>query len=56
MVCDRCAEEPDADLTRYVGYEGNQEVLGFALCPKCTYGLTMLMRAYVANREVAVVH
>jgi hypothetical protein len=54
MACDRCGGEPDADLTRYVALEGEDEVLGFALCPRCSYGLNTLLRAYVANRELAV--
>jgi hypothetical protein len=54
MACDRCGGEPDADLTRYAALEGEDEVLGFALCPSCSYGLNTLLRAYVANRELAV--
>mgnify|MGYP006170488053 CR=1 FL=1 len=26
MACDRCGAEPDADMTRYVAYEGDDEV------------------------------
>jgi hypothetical protein len=54
MACDRCGGEPDADLTRYGVFEDGDEVLGFALCPSCSYGLNMFLRAYVANRELAV--
>jgi ribosomal protein L37E len=54
MACDRCGNEPDADLTRYVAYEGDDEVLGFALCPACGYGFNTLLRAYVANRELSL--
>lgn len=54
MACDRCGGDPDADLTRYAALEGEDEVLGFALCPSCSYGLNTLLRAYVANRELAV--
>jgi hypothetical protein len=54
MACNRCGAEPDADLTRYVAYETDEEVLGFALCPQCSYGLNTLMRAYVANQELSL--
>jgi hypothetical protein len=55
MVCDRCGTQPDADLTRYVAYERDEEVLRLLLCPGCTYGFNTLLRAYVANRELSVV-
>jgi hypothetical protein len=54
MACDRCNAEPDADLTRYVAFESDEEVVSFELCPGCSYGLNTLMRAYVANRELSV--
>jgi hypothetical protein len=54
MACDRCGREPDADLTRYAATEGRDEVLEFSLCPTCSYGLNTLLRAYVANRELAL--
>lgn len=54
MTCDRCGAEPDADLTRYVAYEADEEALGFLLCPGCSYGFNTLMRAYVANRELTI--
>jgi hypothetical protein len=54
MSCDRCGAEPDADLTRYAAYESDEEVLGFELCPTCSYGLNSLLRAYVANRDLLV--
>jgi hypothetical protein len=54
MACDRCGVEPDADLTRYAATEGQDEVLAFSLCPTCSYGLNMYLRAYVANRELAL--
>jgi hypothetical protein len=54
MACDRCDAEPDADLTRYVAFESDEEVVSFELCPGCSYGLNTLMRAYVANRELSV--
>jgi hypothetical protein len=54
MACDRCGVEPDADLTKYGAFEDEEEVLGFALCPGCSYGLNTLLRAYVANRDLAV--
>jgi hypothetical protein len=54
MACDRCNREPDADLTRYVAYESDEEVVGFSLCPECSYGLNTLVRAYVANRELSI--
>lgn len=54
MACDRCGGEPDADLTRYSSSEGEDEVLAFSLCPSCSYGLNMYLRAYVANRELAL--
>jgi hypothetical protein len=54
MPCDRCAAEPDADLTRYVAYEGDEQLLGFVLCPRCSYAFNTLMRAYVANRELSI--
>jgi hypothetical protein len=54
MACDRCRAEPDADLIRYVAYERNEEMLGFALCPECSYGFNTLMRAYLANLELSI--
>jgi hypothetical protein len=54
MACDRCGAEPDADLTHYGVYESDEEVLGFTLCPGCSYGLNTLLRAYVANRDLSV--
>jgi hypothetical protein len=54
MACDRCGAEPDADLTRYEGYEGEDAVMGFVLCPSCSYGLNALMRAYLANRDLVI--
>ena len=54
MACDRCTAEPDADLIRYVMYEGDEEVLGFVLCPECSYGFNTLMRAYLANLELSI--
>ena len=54
MACDRCGAEPDADLTTYRAFEDEDEVLGFALCPSCSYGLNTLLRAYVANRDLVV--
>ena len=54
MACDRCAAEPDADLTRYVAYEGDQELLSLVMCPGCSYGFNTLLRAYVANRELSI--
>lgn len=54
MGCDRCGRDPDADLTRYVAYDNDEEVLGFELCSKCGYGLNTLLRAYVANRELTL--
>jgi hypothetical protein len=54
MACDRCGAEPDADLTRYVAYESDEEGLGFVLCPRCSYGFNTLMRAYLANRELSL--
>jgi len=53
-ACDRCTAEPDADLIRYVAYEPDEEVLGFVLCPKCSYGFNTLMRAYLANLELSI--
>jgi hypothetical protein len=54
VPCDRCGNEPDADLTRYAAFEAEEEVMGFALCPGCSYGLNTLLRAYVANRELTL--
>jgi hypothetical protein len=54
MACDRCGGEPDADLVRYVAYESEEEVAGFVLCPSCSYGFNTLMRAYLANRDLAI--
>jgi hypothetical protein len=54
MACDRCGGEPEADMTRYTASETDEEMLGFSLCPTCSYGLNTLLRAYVANREVAL--
>lgn len=54
MTCDRCGAEPDADLTRYVAYEGEEEARGFLLCPSCSYGFNTLMRAYVAHLELSL--
>jgi hypothetical protein len=54
MPCDRCGAEPDADMTRYAAYEIEQEVMGFQLCPGCSYGLNTLLRAYVANRDLSL--
>jgi hypothetical protein len=54
MACDRCGAEPDADLTRYVEYEGDEELLSFVMCPSCSYGFNTLLRAYVANRELSI--
>jgi hypothetical protein len=54
VPCDRCGNETDADLTRYAAFESDEEVMGFALCPGCAYGLNTLLRAYVANRELTL--
>jgi hypothetical protein len=54
VSCDRCGNETDADLTRYAAFEAEEEVMGFALCPGCSYGLNTLLRAYVANRELTL--
>ncbi len=54
MACDRCGREPDADLVRYAVTEAGEEVIGFGLCPECSYGLNTLLQAYVANRDVSV--
>jgi len=54
VACDRCGGEPDADLTRYAAFESDEEVMGFVLCPGCSYGLNTLLRAYVANRELSL--
>jgi hypothetical protein len=54
MACDRCGAEPDADLTRYVAYEADEELLSFVMCPSCSYGFNTLLRAYVANRELSI--
>jgi hypothetical protein len=54
VPCDRCGNETDADLTRYAAFESDEEVMAFALCPGCSYGLNTLLRAYVANRELTL--
>ena len=54
MACDRCGGEPDADMTRYLVSQADAEVMGFVLCPGCSYGLNTLLRAYVANRELTL--
>jgi hypothetical protein len=54
MPCARCGSEPDADMIRYSTQEGDDEVSSLLLCPSCSYGLNMLLAAYVANRDVAL--
>jgi hypothetical protein len=54
MACDRCGGKPDADVTRFVGYQSDEEILGYVLCPQCSYGLNTLVGAYVANRDPSV--
>jgi hypothetical protein len=54
MPCARCGTEPDADMVRYSTHEGDDEVSNLLLCPSCSYGLNMLLAAYVANRDVTV--
>ena len=54
MPCARCGAEPDADMLRYSTHEGDDEVSNLLLCPSCSYGLNMLLAAYVANRDVAL--
>lgn len=51
MPCARCGTEPDADLIRYSAHDGDEEVSSLFLCPSCSYGLNMLLAAYVANRD-----
>jgi hypothetical protein len=41
-------------MVRYLTHEGDDEVSNLLLCPSCSYGLNMLLAAYVANRDVTV--
>lgn len=52
MPCARCGAEPDADMIRYSAHDGDEEITSLLLCPSCSYGLNMLLAAYVANRAV----
>jgi hypothetical protein len=53
MPCARCDAEPDADLIRWSASEGEDEIASLQLCPECSYGLSTLLAAYVANRLAA---